>query len=402
MNHTEVMPLSGAPDFIQERMVAGTNPMSHPVIAPNKIGSYMLRNTIGSGGFSLVKVAVHESTGSICACKIVPKKRLLNNQMEKRFENEIRILQKFQHPGIAILYDLFKDTLNYYIMLELCTDGTLLEYIMQRKKIQEDEAKYIFKQIIETLVYVHKNGIAHRDIKPENIMIDSDKNIKFIDFGFSAFVEQDHLFSTKCGTPNYAAPELISGKPYDGFKADIWSCGVVLYSMVFGQLPWTKVNQHQLLDQIVRAEYFIPMSISQECSDLISKMMNPDTEKRIKMEDVLNHPWLRGVKSAQADICQSQSSNCVTMEQVDDFFESPSNSNFSNVHKSMTNFCTTELGKIDEGKSLLALVKRKSFSTRKFLSPIVVHPQIQCSAPNNRRMSQIPTQIILRSTPSST
>lgn len=327
--------------------------ISDDIVAPNKIGEYLLKEVLGEGGFSQVRVAVHETTGVRYACKIVPKKRLIGNQMEERFEREIRILQQCSHEGIAQMYDIYKDMLNYYIILELCTGGSLLEKIIEKKKFTEIEAKRLFTQIISTLDYLHSKGIAHRDIKPENILLNNLGQIKFIDFGLSAIVVQNNLFSTRCGTTNYVAPELVNGDPYDGQKVDIWSLGVVLYVMLFGHTPWTKTNQTQLVDQIKNGYFFIPTNISPEARDILLSTMHIDPMKRLNTQNIIIHPWLRDVQADIPNIASSQS--WVTDDKIEDFFERRQNICLSQ---------TFSLGlKSFKNKSVLNLIKRNSVTS---------------------------------------
>lgn len=294
------------------------------IINPQKIASYQLRETIGSGAFSVVKIAVDKVTGERFACKIVPKRRLLSNQLESMFENEVRILQKLHHPGISVLYDIFKDTLNYYLILELCPTGCLYDYIYSHRKISETDAKFIFKQIAHTLYYIHTQGVIHRDIKPENILINS-KNltIKFIDFGFSKVQFEDVLNQTKCGSLSYVSPECLRGLPYDGTASDIWSCGVLLFTMVNGQLPWTKTNQKQLRTEIIEANYFLSPDLSPELHDLLHGMLNPDVNKRFTITDIINHKWLQGVPDPDYDDEKIHHINQMNECDVNKFFSFP-------------------------------------------------------------------------------
>lgn len=338
------------------------------IICPNKIGPYQLTTIIGEGGFSVVKLAIHEETGNRFACKIVPKKRLLPDSMEDRFEREVRIMQKLRHPGICRLFDLFKDTLNYYIVMELCQYGPLYGLIIQKKTIEEPLAKYIFKQVIEVLQYIHDKGVAHRDIKPENILIDEKYRIKFIDFGFST--DQNNLVSTKCGSPSYTSPECISGQPYDAKISDIWSCGVLLFAMLFGQLPWTKINQSQLLQQILRGEYFIPVSISAPARKLLYGLMEVDVGKRYTVDRILEDPWLADVDSSpfsNDDISNAQKIRSSDSICMDLFFEKNSNGDDEEYFSR-------------EGKSLLTLVKRKTFQIRRVVHPNLAKRKIPLSA----------------------
>ena len=284
---------------------------------PNKIGPYMLRGTIGEGAFSIVKLAFDSVNKLYYACKIVPKSRLSSNSLEKRFEEEIRINQQLHHPGLVSLIDIIQDEQNYYVVMEFCPNGELFQYIVDRGRLLEDEAKPKIKMILESVKYIHQLGITHRDLKPENILLDQYGQPKISDFGLSRFVGPDNLVSTPCGSPCYASPECISGSAYNGITSDVWSCGVVLFAMVTGQLPWTKRNQQQLFEQIRSGEYTIPSFLSQQCSSIIKGLMTVDITKRLTIDDALNHPWLASTKVV--DVVQSTSAY-VSMKRVDEYF----------------------------------------------------------------------------------
>ena len=229
-------------------------PNALKVVEPKKIGPYILRGTVGDGAFSVVKLVCHEQTHQYYACKIVPRSRIATESLQARFEAEIRINQQLHHPGIVHLFDMLKDENNYYIIMEFCPNGELFQYIVDRNHLSEEEAKPFVRQILETLDYIHKQGISHRDMKPENLLMDQTGRVKFSDFGLSRFIPSNGLVDTPCGSPCYASPECISGRPYNGKTTDVWSFGVILYAMLTGQLPWTKRNQQQLFAQIKRGE----------------------------------------------------------------------------------------------------------------------------------------------------
>ena len=266
------------------------------LIAPNKVGPYLLKHPIGRGSFSLVKLAVNTETNEQVACKIIPKKRLLHCGLDDRFEREIRILQKLKHTCICQLLDILKDTLNYYVILELCPGGTLLTKIVKEKRLSEDVSKVIFKQIVDALKYIHDFGIVHRDLKPENVLINDGIHVKVIDFGLSNF--QDKICTTNCGSASYASPECISQPQYDGKKSDMWSLGVILYTMLNGHLPWTKRNEKQLVRQILTGEYFVPANVSDAAQSLIRGLISVDVEKRWTIDQVLACEWLHNVRGA--------------------------------------------------------------------------------------------------------
>jgi serine/threonine protein kinase len=210
------------------------------------------------------------------------------------FENEIRILQQLNHPGVVRLYDLLKDDENYFIIMEYCPYGDLCKFILQNKTVTELQTKYWLKQILEGLSYVHTQGVVHRDLKPENLLLDGNGRIKLSDFGVSRFVNSEGLVDTPCGSPYYLAPDCVLGTSYDGRKSDLWSLGVTLYAMLTGVLPWDRGNQAQLLDQVRKADFEIPPWVSEAPRTLIRRFMDPDPNTRITSEEALRHPWISG------------------------------------------------------------------------------------------------------------
>lgn len=262
------------------------------LMTPDSIGPYELRGVIGEGAFSIVRLACLPDTDNFFACKIIPRSRLALHNLDVRFENEIRISQQLRHDNIVQLFDLLKDESFYYIIMEFCPNGELFQYIVSRNHLEEVEAQLFIRQILEALKYVHAMGVCHRDLKPENILLDQYGRVKISDFGLSRFVGANGLVDTPCGSPCYASPECVSGRSYDGRKSDIWSCGVILYAMLTGQLPWTKRNQHQLFEQIRKGEYIIPGYLSDSCRNFIQGLMTVDISRRFTIDFALNHPWL--------------------------------------------------------------------------------------------------------------
>ena len=287
------------------------------VKTPSQIGPYTVRGTIGEGAFSVVKLCYHQQEAKYYACKVVPKARLAANNLEKRFEIEIRIDQQLHHPGIVGLIEILQDDTNYYLIMEFCPNGELFQYIVDKKKLSEDEAKTLILQVMDSVNYIHKMGVSHRDLKPENILLDQSNHLKISDFGLSRFVGKHGIVETPCGSPCYASPECISGKPYNGKTNDVWGVGVILYAMVTGQLPWTKRNQQQLFEQIKKGEYTIPHYVSATCGDLIKKLMTVDTRKRITLDKAMAHPWFADAKPAQIE---AKPHKIVSLKKVDEFF----------------------------------------------------------------------------------
>ncbi|OHT07593.1 CAMK family protein kinase [Tritrichomonas foetus] len=298
---------------------------------PNRVDQYELRGVIGDGAFSVVKLAFNLNYQTFAACKIISRQKLAIHNLEARFENEIRILQQLHHPGVVGLYDMRKDENFYYVFEEFCPNGELFQFIVTRGRLSEEEAQLFIRQILETLQYVHNMGICHRDLKPENLLLDTNGNIKISDFGLSRFVGCTGIVETPCGSPCYASPECISGRPYDGRKSDIWSAGVICYAMVTGQLPWTKRNQQQLFDQIKKGDYTIPGYLSDNCRQFLAGMMTVDADRRLSIEEALTHQWMKSApKSYDAG---KPGTHFPSLKIVDQFFNREiSDSDFKNLH----------------------------------------------------------------------
>ena len=260
------------------------------VTSPNKIGPYLLRSQIGEGGFSNIRVAV-DSLGNKYACKIVPKKRLIDRNLSILIEREVNILSSLDHPSIVRFYDLIEDSLNYYLVTEFCEGETLFHFIGNRGKLEEDMARDIFRQICEAVRYIHSMNIAHRDIKPENIIINDRYEIKLLDFGLSEVCHG--LCSSRCGSCSYQSPELFQDSGYDALKADMWALGVTLYTMMFAHLPWTRRSRNEIAEQIKECHFFIPLNVSDECKQVLCGLMNKDLQERFTVEQVLASDWLR-------------------------------------------------------------------------------------------------------------
>jgi len=292
--------------------------MTSTITIPPRIGPYRMRGMIGEGAFSVVRLVHQEEQNTYYACKIVPKNRLATPNLKKRFEIEIRVDQQMNHPNIVRLFDILKDVSNYYIIMEFCPSGELFQYIVDNGKLSENESKVKIVQILQAVQYFHSKGISHRDLKPENILLDQFGNIKISDFGLSRYVDAYGLASTPCGSPCYASPECLSGKDYDARKSDVWSCGVILYAMVTGKLPWTKRNQAQLFEQIREGEYIIPPFLSNDCAQFIRGLMTVDNQKRMTIDEALSHPFLSSIHSLPPfDVFDR---NYVSLKRIDRFF----------------------------------------------------------------------------------
>eukprot|EP01156_Anaeramoeba_ignava_P006077 Anaeramoba_ignava/a347683_55.p1 GENE.a347683_55~~a347683_55.p1 ORF type:complete len:2217 (+),score=613.13 a347683_55:83-6733(+) len=254
--------------------------------------NYQFIKTIGKGSFGKVKLAIHKLTNIQVAIKIISKALMSTKKnSQKRLQMELQILQKIRHPNIISLFEILENDHFVYLVLEYASGGELFDYIVAHTKLDEDLSRRFFRQIIDGIDYCHRLNVVHRDIKPENILIDDQNNIKIIDFGLSNFFHPNDLLQTFCGSPLYSAPEVISQKKYDGRKSDIWSAGVVLYTLLCGKLPFPGTNHKEVCEKILNGKFTIPQHVSLLAKDLLVKMIEFDTQKRITIDQIRAHQW---------------------------------------------------------------------------------------------------------------
>ncbi|XP_074850115.1 maternal embryonic leucine zipper kinase [Carettochelys insculpta] len=253
---------------------------------------YELYETVGTGGFAKVKLGLHLLTGEKVAIKIMDKLALGDDL--PRVKTEIDAMKNLSHQHICRLYHVIETAKKIFMVLEYCPGGELFDYIISKDRLSEEEARIFFRQIVSAIAYVHSQGYAHRDLKPENLLIDSEQNLKLIDFGLCAKPKGglDYQLNTCCGSPAYAAPELIQGKAYIGSEADIWSMGVLLYALLCGFLPFDDENVMALYRKIMRGKYEVPKWLSASSILLLHQMLQVDPKKRITVKHLLTHPWL--------------------------------------------------------------------------------------------------------------
>ena len=208
-----------------------------------------------------------------------------------KIKQEAAILSNFNHPHIMRVYELVESADGVFIVMEYLPGGELYDLILKKQKFTEDEARKIFQQLICAIEYCHSHGVVHRDIKPENILLDDQENIKLGDFGLATYCLDGRFLYTSCGSVNYAAPEIVSGKPYSGPEVDIWSIGVVLFTLVSGYLPFDEGNISVLFAKIKKAEYEMPGFLSEDCQDLIYRMLELSPVNRIQIYQIKKHPW---------------------------------------------------------------------------------------------------------------
>jgi serine/threonine protein kinase len=255
------------------------------------IGNYIIGKTIGEGTFGKVKLGTHIITGEKVAIKILEKDRITDVADVERVAREIHILKLIRHPNIIQLYEIIETSKQLYLIMEYASGGELFEYIVSNNRVKEKEACKFFQQIIGGIEYIHKLNIVHRDLKPENLLLDHNKNIKIVDFGLSNTYKTGDLLKTACGSPCYAAPEMIAGKKYFGLQVDIWSCGVIMFALICGYLPFEDPNTANLYKKILAGDFTIPKFTSTEAKDLLKFILNTDPVKRYSITEIRNHAW---------------------------------------------------------------------------------------------------------------
>ena len=257
-----------------------------------KIGDYILFEQIGQGTFSKVTRAFHIITEQIVAVKILDKQKIEDEIDIERIIREIEILRSISHPNISQMFETYSTIHNFYLMMEYVDGGDLFDYISDNCFLPEQKACFFFRQLISVMEYLSELGISHRDIKPENILLDKDhENIKVIDFGLSNYCLEHELLHSSCGSPCYASPEMLSGNPYSGITTDLWSAGIVLYSMLVGALPFDDQELHKLYEQIKLGKFYIPSTLSLEAIDLLKRILQVDPKKRITIQELKEHKW---------------------------------------------------------------------------------------------------------------
>ncbi|KAL9240655.1 hypothetical protein vseg_014848 [Gypsophila vaccaria] len=255
--------------------------------------NYNMGKTLGIGSFGKVKIAEHKRTGHKVAIKILNRRKIKSMDMEEKVRREIKILRLFMHPHIIRLYEVVETSSDIYVVMEYVKSGELFDYIVEKGRLQEDEARTFFQQIISGVEYCHRNMVVHRDLKPENLLLDSHHNVKIADFGLSNIMRDGHFLKTSCGSPNYAAPEVISGKLYAGPEVDVWSCGVILYALLCGTLPFDDENIPNLFKKIKGGLYTLPSHLSPGARDLIPRMLVVDPMKRITIPEIRQNSWFQ-------------------------------------------------------------------------------------------------------------
>ena len=247
--------------------------LDYTPIRTAKIGKYVIKGTIGTGSFGKVKLGEHEVTGHKVAVKILNKVKLRNMEICGKVRREVQFLKLLRHPHIIKLYEVISTPTDVFMVMEHVPGGELFEYLVQHGKLTEEIARKFFQQIISGIYYCHRHKIVHRDLKPENLLLDANKNVRIADFGLSNMILDGEFLSTSCGSPNYAAPEVISSKQYAGPEVDVWSCGVILYALLCGSLPFDDTNYSVLFKKIKSGQFAIPKYLTPPSVALLKRLL---------------------------------------------------------------------------------------------------------------------------------
>lgn len=253
---------------------------------------YKLLTEIGSGTFGKVWLAEHLPSGCQIAIKILEKNKIIDESDVERVTRELKIAQSISHPHLVQLYHLLETSEYVFLVMEYLQGGELYDYIVSKKRLNEEECFMFLVQILSSVEYLHSLNIAHRDLKPENLLLDKErKTIKLVDFGLGRFYDTGVKIETACGSPCYAPPEMLSKLKYDPLKADIWSLGIVLFAMLAGYLPFDDEDTDFLYQKIIEGRFIMPGSVSLDAADLLSKIIQTDPSTRITIAEIKKHPW---------------------------------------------------------------------------------------------------------------
>ncbi|XP_068661526.1 CBL-interacting protein kinase 1-like [Aristolochia californica] len=261
-----------------------------------RLGKYELGRTLGEGNFGKVKYAKNLESGTGFAVKILEKKRILELKIDDQIKREIGTLKLLKHPNVVRLYEVIASKTKIYMVLEYVTGGELFDKIASKGRLSETEGRKLFQQLIDAVSYCHDKGVFHRDLKPENVLVDAKGNIKISDFGLSALPQHfrdDGLLHTTCGSPNYVAPEVLANRGYDGATSDLWSCGVILFVILTGYLPFDDKNLAILYQKIFRGDTQIPKWLSPGARSIIRRILDPNPKTRITIGQIKADEWFK-------------------------------------------------------------------------------------------------------------
>ncbi|KAL3812209.1 hypothetical protein ACJIZ3_013477 [Penstemon smallii] len=293
-----------------------------------RLGKYELGRTLGEGNFGKVKLAKNLESGQSFAIKILQKNRIVDLKITDQIKREIGTLKLLKHPNVVRLYEVLASKTKIYMVLEYVNGGELFDKIASKGKLSESQGRKLFQQLIDGVCYCHNKGVFHRDLKLENVLIDANGNIKITDFGLSALpqhLRDDGLLHTTCGSPNYVAPEVILNRGYDGATSDTWSCGVILYVILTGYLPFDDRNLAVLYQKIMKGDAQMPKWLSPEAKNLIKRILDPNPRTRITVAEIKENIWFKqGYTPLDPAEEEDEEENSCTDNEVSSLHDTPS------------------------------------------------------------------------------
>lgn len=268
------------------------------------MGRYEVGRLLGQGTFAKVYYGRSIQTQESVAIKMIDKDKILRVGLMNQIKREISVMRLVRHPHVVKLYEVMATKTKIYFVMEYAKGGELFNKV-SKGKLKEDVARKYFQQLINAVDFCHSRGVYHRDLKPENLLLDENENLKISDFGLSALAEskhQDGLLHTTCGTPAYVAPEVINRNGYDGAKADTWSCGVILYVLLAGYLPFHDSNLVEMYRKIGKADFKYPSVFPHEVRRLVSRILDPNPNTRISIAKIKEFPWFKRGMNFRASV----------------------------------------------------------------------------------------------------
>ncbi|KAK1615410.1 hypothetical protein QYE76_020927 [Lolium multiflorum] len=287
------------------------------MVLVESIGKYRVGWTIGEGSFAKVKLAVDMETGGSVAVKVIDRSTVLRNNLMYQVKREISAMKLLNHPNIVKIHEVIATKTKICLVMEYVPGGQLSDRLSYHKRLDEREANKYFYQLIDAVDYCHRRGVFHRDLKPQNLLLDNQGNLKVSDFGLSVLRKPGQLLSTSCGSPCYVAPEVIQHKTYEGAAADIWSCGVILFELLTGYLPFQDHSFTNLYRRISRGQFAFPQWITLPQKKIILSILDPSPITRAKISDIFNDKWFQegykpSIRTTESVYCD----DCVDLEEA--------------------------------------------------------------------------------------
>lgn len=329
----------------------------------SNIGKYQLGRTIGEGTFAKVKLALDSTNGKYVAIKVLDKHMVMESNLKNQVQREIRTMKLLNHSNIVRIHEVIGTKTKIYIVMEYVSGGQLSDKMSYAKRFSEGDARKLFQQLIDAVDYCHNKGVYHRDLKPENLLLCGKGSLKISDFGLSALRKPGDLLSTKCGSPSYVAPELLVNKVYDGAAADVWSCGVILFELLAGNLPFDDSSLMSLYRKICRADYTFPKWFTESQKKLISRILDPNPETRITMPKIMENEWFQ---KDYVPSCGNNSDDKIHLDDVNAAFDSTEENDMeTKIPKSASFINAFQLIAMSNDLDLSGLSRKRMKTSRK-------------------------------------